>query len=748
MATSISQFLICLVDVTIFVFLWRARNEHFAQIGTCWSYILAGSACLSSGEITNLVLLSLVQQGRVSAATTKAIDVGGDTVIILGLLIVAIGVYRWLSAVQELSIESAIVKERNIGLRERVCRDGMLLSTIPAALYHTSGLLSAKNSDIVFVNNKIEELLGYSRADFEADPTLFASLMHDEDKKTFEIERNEMWQQDNIVIEHRFRHRNGEYRWLRRHLHRLSSDDENLTEWHGCIFDITDLKQAEARLINFLEAAPNPVVTVNDKGEIILVNAQAERLFGYSSAELLGQYAHLLMPKNQSIRYADKFAAYLKAQTSCEIVIGAELYGRRKDGSKFPVEISVSPIENGNERLLAFAIRDISARKDVEAQLRQSQKMEAVGQLTGGIAHDFNNMLTIVIGNLQLVEQASMKDEAVGRFTRAALDASMRAAELIRRLLAFSRRQLLAPKSTSINELVTGIEPLLHRTVTEDITLQTRLADDLWLARIDPSQLENTLFNLIINARDALQSGGTLTLETKNVVLDEIYAAQHRDVTAGEYVMVAVSDNGKGIPKDVLPHVYEPFFSTKKEGKGSGLGLSMVYGFVKQSKGHIKIYSEEGYGTTIKIYIPRSKSTAEESVNHTVNNNAIPGGDETILLVEDDEAVREIGIYLLTSFGYKVLDAESGSDALTLLGKQEDIDLLFTDIVMPGGMTGAELAQHALGKKPSLKILYTSGYTDTAVFKNGVLERNSDVLNKPYRIENLAQSVRDVLDRE
>lgn len=748
MQTNFTQLLISFALAAIFVLLWRARHAHFARVGNSWGCILTGFACLLSGEVSNLVVRFLLQQGRLSAEATAPFIVTGHTMIILGLLFTAFGIHRWLSAAQELSIESAVVKKRNIHLHKRVSRDNMLLSTIPAALYRAFGFLQDETSKILFVNDKIEELLGYSRAEFEADATLFGSLMHDDDRKKFESERNEMWHDKNIVVEHRFRHRNGEYRWLRRHLRRVSDEHSDFMEWHGCVFDITDLKAAESRLTNFLEAAPDPVITTNDKGEIVLVNAQAERLYGYSKAELIGQHIYTLIPEATRDSHIRKFPDYLTITTSQMIDTGTELGGRRKDGTEFPAEISVSPIDTGDEKLLAFAIRDVSDRKDVEEQLRQAQKMEAVGQLTGGIAHDFNNMLTVVMGNLQLLQQLPRDDAAIRRLTQAAMDASQRAAELIRRLLAFSRRQLLAPKTTSINDLVTGIEPLLRKTITEHVDLKIRLADDLWFARIDQSQLENTLINLAINARDAMHPYGRLTVETCNTVLDETYATQQDDVLPGEYVMIAVSDNGEGIPKDVLPHVFDPFYSTKEIGKGTGLGLSMVYGFVKQSSGHVKIYSEEGHGTTVKIYIPRSKATDEDPVEPTMRTKAIPGGDETILLVEDDKAVQDVGISLLTSLGYEVLHADCGSDALRLLAEHENIDLMFTDIVMPGGMTGTELAKRARIKKPNLKVLYTSGYTDTTIFDDGLLERNNVVLNKPYAKDQLAQAVRDLLDRD
>lgn len=747
MQTNITQLLISLAIVAIYVLLWRARHSRFARIGNSWSHILAGFACLLSGEVFNLAVRFLQHQGRLSADASAPLITTGHALIVLGLLFTAVGIYRWLSAAQALSIESAVVKKRNVDLHDQMSRDDMLLSTIPAALFRTFGFLHAKTSQILFVNDKIEEILGYSKAEFEADSTLFANLMHDEDRRRLETERTELWRKKNITIEHRFRHRNGQYRWLRRHLIQVSSKNSDFTEWHGCAFDITDLKEAEARLIDFLEAAPDPVITTNEKSEIVLVNAQAERLYGYSKAELIGQPIYTLIPESTRDFHIRKFPDYLTITTSQVIDIGAELIGRRKDGTEFPAEISVSPIETGDEKLLAFAVRDISDRKDVEAQLRQSQKMEAVGQLTGGIAHDFNNMLTVVIGNLQLLQQAPGDDTSVRNLTQAAMDASMRAAELIRRLLAFSRRQLLAPKTTSINALVTEMESLIRRTITEHVELKVRLDDDLWFARIDPSQLENTLINLAINGRDAMRSGGRLTIETHNTVLDEVYAKQQGDVQPGEYIMIVVSDNGEGIPKDVLPHVFDPFYSTKEVGKGTGLGLSMVYGFVKQSNGHIKIYSEDGHGTTIKIFIPRSKAADDDPFEQTMRTKAVPGGDETILLVEDDEAVQKVAISLLTSLGYNVLHADCGSDALRLLAEHESIDLMFTDIVMPGGMTGTELGKRALTQRPDLKVLYTSGYTDTTVFDDGLLERNNEVLNKPYGKIKLAQAVRNELDR-
>ncbi len=374
--------------------------------------------------------------------------------------------------------------------------------------------------------------------------------------------------------------------------------------------------------------------------------------------------------------------------------------------------------------------------------------MEAVGQLTGGIAHDFNNLLTVILGNLQLIEKSSKQDESLHASVQAALDAGLRGAELTKRLLAFSRQQLLAPKATDVNKLVTEIVPLLKRSLGENISIKTRFADDLWLTEIDPSQLENAIVNLAVNARDAMRSGGQLTIETSNIFLDESCAAREGEMIAGDYVLLTVSDTGTGIPKDILSRVLDPFFTTKELGEGTGLGLSMVYGFVAQSNGHVKVCSEEGHGTTIKLYLPRTQSAIEETGATTTRRAIIPAGHETILVVEDEAAVRRIAVALLSELGYRVLAAGTGAQALAILGDHKDINLVFSDIVMPGGMTGIELARHVYENYPELKVMLTSGHSDTAIFDSNFLQNGEAVLNKPYLKEELARAVRDVLDQE
>ena len=399
----------------------------------------------------------------------------------------------------------------------------------------------------------------------------------------------------------------------------------------------------------------------------------------------------------------------------------------------------------GGPLTLLGICQDITERRATEHQLRQAQKMEAVGQLTGGIAHDFNNLLTVVLGNLQLLERALRADERNHRRIRTAVEAVERGAELTKRLLAFSRKQRLEPKVVDANALLSGMDDLLHRALGEEVELEVARADDLWLTKADQSQLETAILNLAINARDAMPGGGKLTVETANAHLDSEYASLHVEVTPGEYVLIAVSDTGTGIAKDVIDKVFQPFFTTKETGKGTGLGLSMVHGFVKQSGGHIKIYSEPGCGTTVKIYLPREKVSALQAGAPTLGSVALATGQETILLVEDDAKVREVAVSLLRELGYRVLEAVDGPSALAVIEGDQAIDLLFSDIVMPGGMNGLELAQQARRRRPDLRVLHTSGYAEAAVARGSGVAADS-LIGKPYRKEDLARKVRRALD--
>jgi signal transduction histidine kinase/ActR/RegA family two-component response regulator len=427
---------------------------------------------------------------------------------------------------------------------------------------------------------------------------------------------------------------------------------------------------------------------------------------------------------------------------------GRELNARRKDGSEFPIEINLSPTETSEGLVVIAAVRNVSAGKSMEKQLRQAQKMEAIGNLTGGMAHDFNNLLGIIIGNIDLLRglpsDGTPMDPRIDQLSSEALDAALRGADLTKRLLAFARRQALRPQRVDINELVGGISKLLNRTLGDDIEVKLKLAPDTWPVNVDPSQLGASLINICSNARDAMPNGGVLAISTSNRHLEEDYTALHPELVPGEYALIEISDTGTGMPAEVVQQIFEPFFTTKEQGKGTGLGLSMVFGFVKQSSGHITVYSEVGHGTTFRLYLPCTAAVAEAPEATALSER---GGQETILAVEDNEGLRRIVVRQLGDLGYRVLEAADGISALIIL-ESEPVDLLFTDIVMPGGMSGYDLAHGAVSRWPSLKVLLTSGFPDIKLDGNGNGNppTNMQLLTKPYRKTDLARALRQVLD--
>lgn len=385
---------------------------------------------------------------------------------------------------------------------------------------------------------------------------------------------------------------------------------------------------------------------------------------------------------------------------------------------------------------------------EVNEALRQAQKMEAVGQLTGGIAHDFNNMLAVTLGSLELLGRKLPEEEKrLLRYLEAAKEGTLRAANLTQRLLAFSRQQPLRPERVDANKLVAGMSDLLRRSLGASIRLETVLAAGLWSTHTDPNQLEAAILNLVVNARDAMDGTGKLTIETQCCHLDEKYVAKHIGLESGQYVMIAVTDTGIGMSPEIKAKAFDPFFTTKEVGKGTGLGLSQVYGFVKQSGGHVAIYSEEGKGTTVKIYLPRlmKEASAEEDSIKATSDLPLGEGDEVVLVVEDEEAVRQFTVEALSDLGYCVIEAEHAAEALKIIEQRPDITLLFTDIVMPD-MNGRELADQAIKLRPNLKVLYTTGYTRNAVVHNGVLDRDVNLLGKPFTIDQLASKLRAVLE--
>jgi signal transduction histidine kinase/ActR/RegA family two-component response regulator len=411
----------------------------------------------------------------------------------------------------------------------------------------------------------------------------------------------------------------------------------------------------------------------------------------------------------------------------------------RKDGE--PVMLTWMGTWSEPVRRHFFVGRDLTEKQEAEARLRQVQKMDAVGQLTGGIAHDFNNILTVITGTIGILAEAVADRPELVSIAKLIDDAAERGAQLTKHLLAFARKQPLQPREIDVNSLMIETAKLLRPTLGEQIQISPLLAQDAWSAMVDPNQLTTAVLNLALNARDAMPDGGKLVIETRNVYLDEGYASMQNEVAPGHYVMIAVSDTGSGISPANLERVFDPFFTTKEVGKGTGLGLSMVFGFVKQSGGHIKIYSEESHGTTVRLYLPRS-SGLQQSANEALAAADIRGGDEVILIVEDDPLVRKYVITQIRSLGYTTLDAGNATEALDIIDNSENIDLLFTDVIMPGRMNGRHLVDEALKRRPALKTLFTSGYTENAIVHHGRLDSGVLLLAKPYRKSELARMIR------
>ena len=508
------------------------------------------------------------------------------------------------------------------------------------------------------------------------------------------------------------------------------------------------LRQSEARLRAVLDSALDAFVGMDAHGIITDWNPRSEAIFGWSRMEAVGRnLAETIIPPQYREAYRRGLQQFLATGEGPVPDRRIEIAAMRRDGSEFPVELSVCPLKVGASYRFTAFIAEITERKQLEAQLRQAQKMEAVGQLAGGIAHDFNNLFTIVRGHsdLLLTDDPTLSQDQRDSLEQIA-QAGKRAAALTAQLLAFSRRQILQPKVVDLNAVVTNMKQMLCRQIGETIKLITVLPPSLGRVTADPSQLEQVILNLVVNARDAMPRGGRLTIATGNIDLDESYVRQHAGARPGPHVRLAVSDNGTGMDKETLSHLFEPFFTTKELGKGTGLGLSTVYGIVKQSAGYISVDSEPGRGTTFTVYLPRVTDEVEaaEFVHTTAE---VPLGSETVLLVEDEEMVRALARRILQTHGYNLLEAQDGFQALRLCQEYTGmIHLLVTDVVMPG-MSGRAVADHLLSVRPSMKVLYLSGYTDNSIVHHGVMDTGTAFLPKPFTPADLARKVREVLDR-
>jgi PAS domain S-box-containing protein len=518
----------------------------------------------------------------------------------------------------------------------------------------------------------------------------------------------------------------------------------------GVARDITERKQAEEEMrqsqqklrIHF-EHTPLAVVEWDLDFRVAAWNPSAERIFGYSRLEALGQHARFIVPPQYREHVNHTWEALLKQAGGTRSTND----NVTKDGRSISCEWYNTPLVDESGRVLGVAslVQDVTERVALEERLRQSQKMEAVGRLAGGVAHDFNNLLTVILGYSQILADGLPEGSRLADNTAQIKSAADRAAGITRQLLAFSRKSVLSPRVINLNDVVLNLDSLLRRLIGEDIEVRTVPANDLGSVKADPSQIEQVLMNLALNARDAMPRGGTVTLETGNVTLDGTYARDHQSVEPGRYVMLAVSDTGEGMGPETQARIFEPFYTTKEVGKGTGLGLSMVYGIVKQSGGYIWVYSEPDRGTTFKIYLPRVDQPAEV-VGGDTRTPKVQRGTETILLVEDDEQLRALTSSVLGHCGYNVLVASTPEDGLAICkSTSHDIRLLVTDVVMPR-MNGRQLAEQAQQIRPGMRVLYISGYTNDAIAHYGVLDPGLWFLPKPYALSSLIAKVREVLD--
>jgi two-component system cell cycle sensor histidine kinase/response regulator CckA len=573
----------------------------------------------------------------------------------------------------------------------------------------------------------------------------FLSLLHADDRSMVDTTVRRAFEiREPFAFDHKIIWPDGSEHWLHLRGDVVLGDDGAVVRMVGSSQDITERKRVESELrqqAHIVDTISDAVIVMDADGNVTDWNPAATRIFGYTKAEMLGQALRLLNAPPRG----DEQDREIRAAFEREGRWAGEIPFVRKDGTGGVVDaiVAVQHDAQGRPTSIISVSRDVTERRRLEAQLQQAQKMEAVGRLAGGIAHDFNNMLTAVKAYteflLEDLEEADPRRTDVQEIAKAA----DRAASLTRQLLAFSRKQVLQPRPLNLNEVVEGMEKMLRRLIGEDLHIVTRLDPDLHLVEADPSQIEQVMMNLVVNARDAMPNGGVLTIETRNVTLEQAEPAW--GIQPGAYASLTITDTGVGMDADTRANAFEPFFTTKPVGHGTGLGLSTVYGIVKQSGGHVVVYSEPGYGSTFKVYLPQAEAVdADPVLGPTVAR--FPRGNETVVLVDDDEGVRAVSRRILLRAGYTVLSAADGVEAMRLISESAaPVHVLITDVVMPG-LGGRELVAHVRETHPDLRVLFVSGYTEEGIRRHGVLDTESAFLEKPFTPERLAQTVREVLD--
>jgi PAS domain S-box-containing protein len=521
--------------------------------------------------------------------------------------------------------------------------------------------------------------------------------------------------------------------------------DGELLGFAKVVRDLTRGHSSDVLLESVLDSAIDGIIGVDEHGTIRSFNAAAERMFRYEADSVIGLPFSVLMPEPYRTRGIEYLARYARSAHARIVGRGRQLVGLRADGTTFPLELAASEFTLEGKRFYTGVVRDLTRQQALEEQLQQVQKMHAIGQLAGGVAHDFNNLLTIIAGHTELLLGRYQEPGDLHHALSDIRDAGMRAAGLTRQLLAFSRRAVLEPKVLNLNTVVQDTQRMLRRIVPEDVEMVTRLAPKLRRVSVDQSQIGQVLINLVVNARDAIAHGGRIEIETANCDL-KADPELHPDARPGRSVMLTVRDNGTGMTPDIVKRIFEPFFTTKETGAGTGLGLSMVYGIVRQSGGHVEVRSEPGAGSEFRVVLPAAQHTAAEVVPPRPAGDESLAGEETLLVVEDEESVRRLAVLALREHGYRVLEAANGAEALRTLGTfDDDIDLVVTDVVMPV-MGGRQLVEALKPLRPDARVLYVSGYTDDAVIRHGVQRADVAFLQKPYTPQELAEKVRRVLD--
>lgn len=603
----------------------------------------------------------------------------------------------------------------------------------------------------VWYAERFREIVGYSHEEFPDTFASFRGTLHPDDVSLVMSKiRAHLENHAKLDVRCRVRTRAGKTIWCRLRGETIRDAAGRPLRLSGSISDITAQVEAEEALVRsqdfygtILDSLPVFIAYLDQCERIVYANRGFCEFFGAMLADERGRpLKDVIGPRR-----------YGAIRTHLRTALGgcmAEAQGRLRAESGPVIELDAvfQPHydEHGELRGCIIAARDVTDKRQLEAELRQSQKMEAVGRLTGGIAHDFNNLLSVIIGNLQLLGRALRESSRQYRQVDTALGAAMRGAALTRRLLAFSRQQVLEPKIVDLNVMIAEMFELVRRTLTSDIEIDQSLAPQIWPIRVDPNQLESAVLNLVINARDAMPKGGAIMLRTRNVTIDAQHATNEEGIAPGEYAVIEVEDTGVGMSEEVQKRAFEPFFTTKDVGKGSGLGLSMVYGFVTQSGGHVRLRSVPNQGTTVYLYFPRVEAALVSSTAEAGASAELPQGNELILIVEDTAEVRRTAVDILTTLGYRALEAATGHQALQQFMQHPDIALVFSDVMLPGGLLGCELVEKLRERRPDLRILMTSGFNDSGIMQRGLLDGSIEFLQKPYKVEDLARRVRVLLD--